>query len=54
MPEIQELMIEAGFKSTEVYIEGWDYDEDDTDGVFRRKKYFENQNAWVAYVVGLA
>ncbi len=53
LPELQELMLEAGFAKTEVYIEGWDDDINDTDGVFRRKKYFENQDSWVAYVVGL-
>ncbi len=53
LPEIQELMIEAGFAETEVYVEGWDDDEDETDGIFRRRKRFENQAGWVAYVVGL-
>lgn len=54
LPELQELMIEAGFKSTEVYIEGWDEEEDDTDGIFERQTYFENQEGWVAYVIALA
>jgi SAM-dependent methyltransferase len=53
LPELQELMIEAGFATTEVYVEGWDEEEDDTDGIFRRRKRFENQSGWVAYVVGL-
>jgi cyclopropane fatty-acyl-phospholipid synthase-like methyltransferase len=53
LPELQELMREAGFASAEVYLEGWDDEEDDTDGVFRRRVYFENQEAWVAYVVGI-
>jgi len=53
LPELRELLREAGFASTEVHIEGWDDDEQDTDGVFRKKKYFENQSGWVAYVVGL-
>ena len=53
LPELQELMIEAGFKSTEVYVEGWDDEEDDTDGIFRHRKKFENQAGWVAYVVAL-
>lgn len=53
LPEIQEVMLEAGFAKAEVYIEGWDEDEDDTDGIFRRRKRFENQDGWVAYVVGL-
>ena len=33
--------------------EGWDEEEDDSDGVFRKRKRFENQNGWVAYVVGV-
>ncbi|MCP3978482.1 MAG: class I SAM-dependent methyltransferase [bacterium] len=53
LPEIHELMLEAGFAATEVYIEGWDNEADDTDGIFRRRKKFENQSGWVAYVVGL-
>lgn len=53
LPEIQELMLEAGFEGVEVYVEGWDEDEDETDGIFRRRKQFENQSGWVAYVVGL-
>ncbi len=53
LPELQELMLEAGFADAEVYVEGWDDEEDDTDGIFRRRKRFENQSGWVAYVVGL-
>lgn len=53
LPELQELLLAAGFKSAEVYVEGWDDEEDDTDGVFRRRRRFENQSGWVAYVVGL-
>jgi len=54
LPEVQELMIEAGFAETAVYGEGWDDETDDTDGIFRRRKKFDNQSAWVAYVVGFA
>ena len=53
IPEIRELMVEAGFEETDVYVEGWDEDEDDSDGVFRKRKQFENQSGWVAYVVGV-
>ena len=53
LPELQELLREAGFKAAEVYLEGWDEEEDDTDGVFRRRTHYENQSGWVAYVVGL-
>jgi cyclopropane fatty-acyl-phospholipid synthase-like methyltransferase len=54
LPELRELLEEAGFESSEVYTEGWDDDEDEADGVFRRRSYFENQEGWVAYVVGYA
>ena len=43
--EMQKGVCEAGG--------GWDDEEDDTDGIFRKRTYFENQAGWVAYVVGL-
>ena len=52
LPELQELLLEAGFARTDVYVEGWDEEADDTDGVFRRRARFENMSGWVAYVVG--
>jgi len=52
LPELQELLIEAGFKRTEVYMEGWDDKEDEADGNFRRRKSFDNQEGWISYVVG--
>jgi SAM-dependent methyltransferase len=52
--ELRELLAGAGFRSSEVYVEGWDDEEDEADGIFRRRKYFENQEGWVAYVVGYA
>jgi SAM-dependent methyltransferase len=52
IPELREILEEAGFAGSEVYVEGWDEESDDTDGIFRRRKRFENQAGWVAYVVG--
>ncbi|HXV76091.1 MAG TPA: class I SAM-dependent methyltransferase [Candidatus Polarisedimenticolaceae bacterium] len=52
LPELRELMLDAGFATAEVWIEGWDDEADDTDGVFRRRKRFENMSGWIAYVVG--
>ncbi len=51
LPEMRELLLDAGFSSTEVYVDGWDEDENDGDGIFRRRTYFENQQSWVAYLV---
>jgi SAM-dependent methyltransferase len=53
LPEIQELMLEAGFSSAEVYMEGWDDDEDEADGIYRRRTYFENIAGWVGYMIGI-
>jgi cyclopropane fatty-acyl-phospholipid synthase-like methyltransferase len=53
LPELQELMREAGFREVEVYLEGWDDDEDEADGIFRRRTHAENMPGWVGYVVGL-
>jgi hypothetical protein len=53
LPELQELLLESGFSSAEVYMEGWDDDEDEADGIYRRRRFFENMAGWVGYVVGL-
>lgn len=53
LPELREIMTEAGFASTEVYMEGWDDEEDEADGIFRRRTFFENMEGWVGYVVGM-
>ncbi len=53
LPELQELMREVGFARTEVYVDGWDDEEQEGDGIYRRRTYFENQQSWVAYVIGL-
>jgi SAM-dependent methyltransferase len=52
IPELRELLAEVGFVASEVYLEGWDDEADDTDGIFRRRVQFENQPGWVAYIVG--
>ena len=53
LPELQETMLETGFTSTEIYLDGWDEKEKEGDGIYRRRVRFENQASWVAYVVGL-
>ena len=53
LPELQEILLEAGFSAAEIYLEGWDEEEDEADGIFRRRTYFENIAGWVGYVVGV-
>jgi SAM-dependent methyltransferase len=52
LPEVQELLIEAGFKSAEVYLHGWNKD-GESDETYRRRKVYENSLGWVAYIVGI-
>jgi len=51
LPEIQELMGEAGFRDVEVHVEGWDDARHEPNGVYRRRTRFETQQAWLAFVV---
>ena len=52
LPEIQELLIEAGFSDAEVYLHGWTKD-GESDDIYRRRKNYENSLGWVAYIVGV-
>ena len=53
LPEIQEAMREAGFSTVEVYIEGWDERKWEPNGIYRLRRRFENQEGWLANLVGL-
>lgn len=53
LPEIQELMREAGFRDAEVYVEGWDWKAHEGNGVYRKRARFDNQLGWLAFVVGV-
>jgi SAM-dependent methyltransferase len=52
LPEMQELMIDAGFKAVHVLWEGTDRKTGSGNGVFRRVKRGGDELAWIAYVVG--
>ena len=49
--QIHDLMEEAGFRSSEVYWEGADED-GDGNGIFRKVRKVENEDSWIAYLVG--
>ncbi len=53
LPELKDVMLEAGFKEVHFYIEGWDNTLDRPDDTFRLRTRFENQHGWLACVVGL-
>lgn len=52
IPELREVLREAGFKSADAYWEGVDED-GEGDGEFTKVEHAENEDAWIAYVVGV-
>ncbi len=51
IPELRDLLAEVGFRHIDVYLEGWDDDRDEGDGVFRRRTQFDGWEAWYGYVL---
>lgn len=51
LPEIQELLLEAGFKSVDIYWEGTDSETGEGNGIYRKSKKGEACNSWVCYLV---
>ena len=52
LPEIRELMLEAGFGETRVYVEAWD-DETKPDPPSARRSVMDQQETWLALVAGI-
>ena len=52
LPEIQELLLEAGFKTAEVYLHGWT-DDGKSDDTYKKRTTYENSLGWVAYISGI-
>jgi hypothetical protein len=53
LPEIRELMAEAGFRRSRVYLQDWDDAAGRALTTYSPRERFENQSGWLAYVVGL-
>jgi SAM-dependent methyltransferase len=50
--ELRELLAEAGFSDSEVYIHGFN-ENGESDESWRIRKTYENALGWIAYVVGI-
>lgn len=50
LPELSELLQEAGFRDVAVYTHGWDED-GGSDDLYLKVKSFENEESWLAYCV---
>jgi len=51
MPEIMELLDEAGFSRVSAWWQGWDEDEEDGNGEFEEVQDADADAAWVSYLV---
>ena len=54
LPEIRELLAEAGFRDSRIYLQDWDDETHQPLATYSPRRRFENQLSWLAYVVGLA
>ena len=52
LPEMRELMEDAGFSDIHVLWEGTDKETREGNGIFRRVERGGNEEAWIAYVIG--
>lgn len=53
LPEVREVLLEAGFTKTLVYWQGWDDKANDGDGNFQPVEAAAADAGWIAYVVAL-
>ena len=54
LPELRELLAEAGFREARVFLQDWDDEAHQPLVTYSPRRHFENQLTWLAYVVGLA
>jgi hypothetical protein len=53
IPELKELLLEAGFSRVDIYWEGTDEDGESGNGIYRKTRYGSNDPAWVNYIVAI-
>jgi hypothetical protein len=53
LPEIREVLAEAGFARTVVYWQGWDDESDEGDGDYQPVETADADAGWIAYVAAL-
>ena len=46
----RDLLEEVGFDRADAYFEGWDDEAEDTDGMLKKRKRYEEMDAWVGYL----
>lgn len=51
LPELQDLLLDAGFVDPQIYWEGTEKGTEEGNGIFRPRVHAEDDPAWVAYLV---
>jgi hypothetical protein len=51
LPELRDLMLDAGFARCDTYWEG-STEDGEGNGIFRKVRRADNEDAWIAYLVG--
>jgi len=54
LPELRELLTEAGFREAIVYVQDWDDEAHQDLDTYSPRRRFENQLSWLAFVIGVA
>ena len=50
LPEIRDILKDAGFQKSTIYWEGWDEDEEEGNGVYEPAEQGEADPGWVVYI----
>jgi hypothetical protein len=50
LPEIRDILKDAGFKKSTIYWEGWDEDEEEGNGIYEPAEQGEADPGWVVYI----
>ena len=51
LPEVKDVLLDAGFSNVEVYWEGTDEETGEGDGVYELATEVEDEPSWIVYVV---
>ena len=54
MPEIREILYEAGFTQVDIYWEGTDEDKNEGNGIYTPSDIGDADPGWVCYIVAQA
>ncbi|KAA3632610.1 MAG: class I SAM-dependent methyltransferase [Proteobacteria bacterium] len=53
IPELRDILLDAGFSRVDVYWEGTAEDGETGNGIYRKTRYGTNDPAWVTYIVAI-